>query len=332
MIRGRLPASALAVLVLSALIGGCHGNSGSATSAAATAPATTSKEAEPGPADQQVTLTPQEIQKLGVLTAEARSITHERAAQGFAVVMAHEPVAQAVSEIVTALAAERQSRSALERAKRLAGTPGALPAEVQESATRQAATDAATLNLARQHLTSLLGQGAPAASGTDSPELAALASGRDRLVRVTFPLGSLGDEVPTRLRLARIDSSRPQGDGFVQSIWQAPSDATVPGRSFFAVLKNTRAAEGEHLLSWAEQGTPESGVLVPSAAVILSAGRFWCYVETRPGTYVRRAVDTGNPTDQGYFVTTGVSAGGRIVIKAAALLLARETNPATEAE
>lgn len=330
---------ALALVGLGLSAAACHRASApesSASDSGASANATEAASAarEPGSQqmDQGVELTPQEVAKLGVLTAQARSTTHERSVAGFGLVMAHEPVAQAMSEIATALAAARQSRSALERGKRLAGTPGAVPAEAQESAERQAAADEASLNLARQRLTALLGQGIHPDSSADARELSALASGRDKLVRATFPLGSLADGTPTRLRLARIDADREKSEGMVKSIWQAPSDIAVPGRSYFAVLQGSRAAEGEHLLARADTGVPESGVLIPSAAAVLSAGRFWCYVESRPGNYVRREIDTGSPIDDGYFVTSGVAAGERIVVGSAGLLLARETNPAAEAE
>lgn len=325
-------------LGLSALVVGCHRASGPAPSGSDGRVSTSggesgsaARQSAPEHTDPGVALTSEEVDKLGVLTAEAHTISHDRAVAGFAVVMPHEPLAQALSEIATAAAASRQSRSALERGQRLAGTPGAMPAEVQEAAARQAAADEAALNLARQRLSAQLGQGA-GESSSEARELAVLASGRDKLVRVTFPLGSLANDSPVRLRLARIDVSRPTGEWVVKSIWQAPSDATVPGRSFFAVLKGTPAAEGEHLLAWAETGVPESGVLIPASAVVLSSGRSWCYVENSPGSYVRREIDTGTPSEQGYFVTAGVKAGERIVVKSAALLLSRETNPSTEAE
>jgi hypothetical protein len=41
---------------------------------------------------------------------------------------------------------------------------------------------------------------------------------------------------------------------------------------------------------------------------------------------------TLRPLDEGYFVTEGFSAGQRVVSSAAALLLARELNPSTEAQ
>ncbi len=279
-----------------------------------------------------VSLTPEEIEKMGVATTEAKTVTHQKEAQGFGVVMPHEPLAQAMAELRTAVAAEHQSHSALERSRGLAGTPGAMPLEVQETTERQAATDHATLELARQHLTSSLGLDLPWRSAEDSADLAALASGKFRLVRVTFPLGSVGDDVPAHLRLAHIDSSQSRNSWDVQTIWRAPADAAIPGRSFFAVMKGTQAAEGDHLLAWAPHGASESGTLIPAAAAVLSAGRFWCYVETRPGTFVRRELDSESPVAQGYFVRSGISPGEKVVTAAAGQLLARETNPATDAE
>ena len=39
----------------------------------------------------------------------------------------------------------------------------------------------------------------------------------------------------------------------------------------------------------------------------MSEGKYWCYVEKRPGTFVRVEIDTSKPTPDGYFVTEGVS-------------------------
>ena len=38
------------------------------------------------------------------------------------------------------------------------------------------------------------------------------------------------------------------------------------------------------------------------------------------------------PTDDGYFVNEGIAPGAQVVTASAGLLLARETNPGTEAE
>ena len=283
--------------------------------------------------EEGVSLKPEEIEKMGIVTTEARAITSEPEAVGFGVVAAHETIAQAVAELRTAAAAERQSRSAFERSKRLAGTPGAMPVDTQEAAERQAAADRAALELARQRLSSTFGQNPPWKNTQNSPELSALASGQAKLIRATFPLGSVGDSLPSSVRFTRINTTQVGGNSWQsRSVWYAPADASVPGRSFFAILKGNEVIEGDHLMAWAPIGAPESGVLVPASAAVISAGKFWCYIEEKPGTFVRTEFDPGRPTPDGYFVKDGISAGDKIVTASAGQLLARESNPSTEPE
>jgi hypothetical protein len=282
--------------------------------------------------EEGVSLKPEEIEKMGIVTAEARAITSEPEAAGFGVVTPHETIAQSVAELRTAIAAARQSHSALERSKRLAGTPGAMPADTQETAERQALTDEAALELARQRLSSAFGQNPPWKSAENSPELSALASGQTKLVRVTFPLGSVDDEAPNRVRLAHIGIAQVGKSWESHQVWRAPADTTVPGRSFFATLKSGEVGEGDHLMAYAPVGAPESGALVPASAAVISAGKFWCYVEEKPGTFVRTEFDPNRPTPDGYFVKEGISPGDKIVTASAGQLLARETNPSAEPE
>jgi hypothetical protein len=333
-----------ACTVVLLLLWGCHNAPGAAGSAAAatadekSAPAGAADPEAKGkaPAEDEpaagVELKPEEVEKSGIVTEEARPLTREPEVSGFGVVLAHETIAQAVAELRTAEAAARQSRSAFERSKRLAGTPGAMPADTQETAERQATADQAALSLAKQRLSSTFGQNPPWKTREDSPELLALASGETKLVHLTFPLGSLGDASPARVRLAHINASQSGKSWESRSIWGAPADATVPGKSFFATLKGADASEGDHLLTWASVGAPEPGVLVPASAVVVSQGKFWCYVEKKPGTFERVELDPSRPTADGYFVTQGISAGDKIVTAAAGQLLAREMNPSTEAE
>lgn len=323
--------SSLALCAVLLVLSGCRPSSPTQDKASAAAPepkAETKAEEQ----DEGVVLKPEEVEALGIETAEAHTVQSAPEVPGFGVVRAHETIAQAVAEIRTAVAAEHQSQAALERSKRLAGTPGAMPAETQEAAERQSAADQAGLELARQRLSSAFGQNPPWKGADITPELTALASGQSKLVHVTFPLGSLGDADPKNIRLSRIDAA-PGGKSWVSTtVWHAPADATVPGRSYFAILKDSPVGEGDHLLAWAPVGDLESGVLVPASAAVISGGRFWCYIEKNPGTFVRREFDPGRPAAEGYFVKTGISAGDRIVTAAAGQLLARESNPGKEAE
>ena len=279
-----------------------------------------------------VTLKPKEIEKAGIKTATLAASTHAPESTGYAVVITRETIAQALADLTSAAAVERQSRSALTRARSLAGTPGAMPIEAQETAERQAAVDHAAFVLAERRLSATYGQTPPWKENYHSPLLTSLARGDTKLARVTFPLGALGSVVPTKLRLTRIGAA--QGSKSIESlaVWSAPADTTIPGSSFFAILNGSDATEGERLIALAAVGATEKGVVVPYSATVISAGKYWCYVEGKPGFFVRTEIDPGMPTDDGYFVKEGIAPGAQVVTTSAGLLLARETNPSSEAD
>lgn len=312
----------LCLATLSAL-GGCHKTPAAATPAQETA---ASEAPESGAA---VALKPEEIKHMGIVTTPAQTIMHSPEATGFAMVLAHEGIATAVAELDTAAATQRQSRAALERTQHLAGTAGAMPADTMDGLQRQAAVDQVALELSQRKLSSMFGQNSPWRHQTNSPLLRALASGDAKLVRVSFPLGATDDVAPRSLRLAPINASQGGGSVETHSVWSAPADASVPGRSYFAYLKSGDFGEGEHLLAWVPVGAAQAGVLVPDSAAIISGGKYWCFVEEKPGEFHRFPLDPSSTTVGGYFVREGIEAGAMIVTMAAGQLLAREQNPST---
>jgi hypothetical protein len=290
-----------------------------------------------------VTLKPEEVAGLGITASAAAEVRYQAATSGFGVVLGHDVIAQAVADVVTAQAVAAQSRVVLARMQRLAGTPGADSTEARENAARQAAVDAAALRLAKAKSSSVLGQNPPWAGREDSKLPEELAEGRAKLARVTFPLGSVNGRAPQRLWLARLGTAGAGERWTAHGVWDAPADAGVPGRSFFALLQGIEVGEGERLLAWTaggggggggggDSGEAESGILIPSSAVVASNGRYWYYLERQPGEFARTAMDISRPMADGYFVQGGVKRGDLIVTSAAGLLLAREINPSTEAE
>lgn len=276
-----------------------------------------------------VTLTAEQVDKLGVVAKTPAEAEYRRETTGYGVIVGHETLAQAVAELTTAEATAQQSRAALARTKRLAGTPGAVSADVEETAARQAAVDEAALTLTNQKLASIVGMRPPWKPDDRSGVLRELAAGQIKLVRVTFPLGTVS-ATPSSLRATHISGATPETGWKLTSVWEAPADATVPGRSFFALLKATDAGEGERLMVFAPVGAASKGVIVPTAAVVLSESHYWCYLEKDEGHFVRTPVDTERPTADGYFVTSGVEHDDKVVTAAAGLLLARETNSGAE--
>ena len=299
-------------------------------------------EAKPGDAKEAkaegVTLPREQVDKLGIVTEPAKSADYTAETVGYGVVVPHDTVATAVAELTTAELTEKQTRAALARAQSLNGTPGALSAEVEETASRQSAADTAAEVLAAQRLSAVIGL-TPAWKAAESKVmLQDLADGKVKLLRATFPLGTVHGQAPKTLRAAHLDAIQSASPSAalgtkLTSIWDAPADPSVPGRSFFALLKGGDFAEGERLLVWAPGAGPaQAGVLIPAAAVVISNGKYWCYVEKNPGNYLRVAVDTDRPLAGGYVITEGVELGDKVVTSAAGLLLARETNSDADAD
>lgn len=278
-----------------------------------------------------VELSAEQIEKIGITVTPAKSISYTPENIGFGVVMSHDAIAQAVAEIATAQATVNQSRAALARVKRLSGTPGAFGTEAQETAERQSLVDAAALSLAQRKLSVILGATTLWQDRSADKILAELASGRTKLVRVTFPLGALKGPAPPSLRVARLDPDSATESWITHKVWDAPADASVPGRSFFSLLESSNVSEGERLQAWAASGATISGVLIPQSAAILSDGKYWCYVETQTGKFERQPIDIGRPVDGGYFVSDGIAVNDAIVTSSAGLLLARETNSSADA-
>ena len=336
----RAPLHFIGALCLAySLLVGCHQSPPAAADAApasgAEAKKAGAKEEAGGKEDEAgagVTLTPEQIEKLGVVTEAVQSIDYTEETAGYGVVVPHEAIAQAAAEIVMAQATEKLSQSASSRAKRLSGTPGAVSADVEETAARQAAVDSAALTLAMQRMSTTVGMNPPWKAGENNATLQELAAGRIKLVRVTFPLGALRGGIPASLRAAHIGGSKPNKSWKMSKVWDAPADANVPGRSFFALLKGSDAGEGERLLIWAPIGDSVAGVVVPETAAVMSEAKYWCYIEKKPGTFQRSEIDTARPVPEGYFVTEGVAAGDKVVTTAAGQLLARESNSGAEAE
>ena len=316
-----------AAAVMFAPLSGCSKSPDAASAPVSARPSPRTDEATNG-----VALTADDVKALGIETTPAAAGAHAPEFAGFGVVLPHELFAQSVADLATAIAVERQSESAYRRSQRLAGTSGALAADVQEAAERQVMVDRAALELAKRRASSTWGQNPPWRGRGIDAELSAIARGEDKVVRVTFPMGVIGDSAPTRLRVARI-AAGPSDPGWQStSVWAAPADANIPGLSFFALLQGSAVNEGERLAAWAADGTAQKGVVIPTSAVIISDGKYWFFVETKPNVFLRTELDPSAPMPEGFFVRRGVTVDAKIVTTSAGLLLARATHPNAAAD
>ena len=189
---GRRGAAVLAVVC--SLLGACHRAppAGADASTPEPKPASGPKSTEAARAGtpesaaegakEGVTLTPEQIEKLGLVTEVVRATEYSEHASGYGVVISHETIAQAVAELATARATELLSHSALRRARELSGTPGAVSADVEEIAAQKAAIDAAALTLTTERLSSTLGMNPPWAAARPGRHAARACTGQNQIV------------------------------------------------------------------------------------------------------------------------------------------------------
>jgi hypothetical protein len=83
-----------------------------------------------------------------------------------------------------------------------------------------------------------------------------------------------------------------------------------PGAAVVAYLPRTEA--------------PLTGVTLPRSAVVRFLGKAWVYCQLSADRFARREIPATQPTDDGWFVPSGVKAGERVVATGAQLLLSEE--------
>jgi hypothetical protein len=287
------------------------------------------KPAEKAEAETGVSLKAEEIKSLGITTQPAAAASYHAGVSGYGTVVALDTFAQLDADVMTAQAAAAQSQAAANRARSLAtGEEAAVSREVVETANAKADADQAALMLARRKSEAALGRGAPPLATLRTR----LASGASVLVRATFPLGALGNEMPRQLQVTRLGAERQSWTA--RTIWEAPADPAFPGRGFYVLLDGSDLAQNEHVTVEVPVGAPVAGVTVPTEALVYGQNQAWAYAQEEPGKFQRVAIDPAKAVAGGYFLPqgSGIRPGQAMVVKGAGLLLARELNPSTEAE
>ena len=280
-------------------------------------------------ADRSVTLDAQAVARMGIATTTATAVQYRPEAAGFGQVMTIDSIAQTDADLTAAEAANQASRAALERAQGLFRADSSVSRQALETAEHQASDAATQLALAQRKSTAQWGYRPPwHDAATRSAVAAKVAAGDAAIVRATFPAAAVGDAVPTTMRVERLDPGQESNGWTGSTVWSAPADPAVPGRSFFVLIEGgPKLSPGEHVRALLPVGPTKQGVLAPTGAVIVAQGGTWLYVEDKPNRFVRREIDLSAPTSVGYFVADGIKPGEAIVTEGAGLLLAREIGP-----
>ena len=162
----------------------------------------------------------------------------------------------------------------------------------------------------------------------DSAELQRVLASSEMLVQVTIPAA----EPP--LPPARIALDNPAGGRVGANLVSGfpRVDPRVQGVAFlYATPARAGLAPGANLVAHLATGKPRRGVIVPQTAVIWWQGAPSVYVETGAGKFTRQAVQTDNPVAGGFFVTSMLAPGSKVVIRGPQQLLSIESTSAVQA-
>ena len=262
--------------------------------------------------------------RLGVVTAPLAAVRKTASVSGFARAVDPVPLATLDSDIAAAVAALGASQAEATRTRALNAADQTVSKKAAEAAAAQARADAAKLALLRRRLGLEWGPSVQAMSDARRGRLIGdIAAGRAALVRIdassglshlrgtaTIDLGASGVARAAILGPARVGDPRLQSTGLL---------ALVTGPQAMRMGVGTVAP------ATIAAGVEVSGVVVPRAALLRTAGQTFAYVRRDAGSFERRPVVGGLADPAGLFVAGGFRPGEPAVIKGASQLFAAET-------
>ena len=155
----------------------------------------------------------------------------------------------------------------------------------------------------------------------DSTELQQVLDQRQTLVQITLPSAE-NVELPKTISLELPDRMRSEAT-LVSPVPRA--DPRIQGESYlYVAVRELGFSPGTNLLAHLAVGSRMSGVVVPSSAVVWSEGKAWVYQQTAEDRFIQRPIATNFPVENGYFVTSGLKAGDKVVTEGAQALLSAQ--------
>ena len=260
---------------------------------------------------------------LGILVKSLAAFQMSPEVKGYGKVLDPALLAGLLTELALAQAAYTASSAELARLKTLEGQGNASTRALQTADTA-ALRDRLAVQSARERLA--LSWGKALADQKDLPAFAHLLTSLEAaLVRIDLPVGETLQAPPAGARMATLSGQSSEAE-FLEP---APSvDPQMQGRGYIFLLKpnSPRLSPGESVIGYLKTpGEPLVGVVIPREAVVRTEGAGWVYVLNSGGdAFTRVEVALDHPTEGGWFVTKGVSAGEFVVVTGAQQLLSIE--------
>lgn len=283
--------------------------------------------------------------KIGLAVASPVPVSRQKELRAYGTVLQLQDLVDLRNSYVTAVAQADKMRAALEvsrkeyeRLKALHDTNANVSDKAFQAAEGAWRSDEANVSAAevavhvlestaRQRwgpvLTSWLRDGSPA--------FERLIQRQDVLIQLTLPAETRSVSMPQTARIQ--DASGTLATAGLVS----PSPATDPriqGASLFyrVPAQMTGFLPGMNILAYLPTGPQVQGVVIPASAVVWWQGKAWGYVQVDAEHFARREVSTETPLQDGWFVERGLSAGDRLVVQGAQLLLSEEFRTQIEEE
>jgi len=264
--------------------------------------------------------------RAGLQTAVPSAAQWQPEAKGFGRVLDPAPLAALMADLVTAHVAMETSQREFDRLRTLAEQNNA-SARALQTAEAAARRDQLLVESLRTKLA--LGWGKAALNRDDPPAFVkSLVNGDSSLVRIDLPAGESLRSAPISARLVLLnDPERPVTAGFFDAATSV--DPQTQGQGFLFLIKGAPPGlpPGSSLTGYLQvAGDKLSGVVVPRSAVVRHEGKGWVYLQTGEDAFVRHEIELDHPTEAGWFVPKGVTAGDRIVVSGAQAVFSVELN------
>ncbi len=261
-----------------------------------------------------------------VANPEAAQIAPEL--KGYGRVLDPAPLAALLTELASDRAVASASSNELARLKTLAEQGNASPRALQ-TAEAAALRDGLAIQSVQERLASSWGKAVM--EQKDLPGFVqSLLAQEAVLVRVDLAAGENLPALPVGARVETLSGNSVAADflGAATGV-----DLLTQGRGFVFLARPgaTPLTAGEAVVGYLKlPGEAVAGAIIPRAAVVRTEGKGWAYVLSETGgAFTRREIALDHPTETGWFITNGITAGQHVVVTGAQMLLSVELKPAS---